>query len=157
MRPWVIAPYDLNIAAFIGRWAAAPIRECTHCRTFFTRLCGLIGGPAAERMMRSAKRQTENYAKALDEWPPFLVVVDVGCAMELRSDFKRQGKAHAPLSRSSELSDQPQPGPPHGAQDRGYSVGAGRHRCRPQDRDRLVSATSSSVRFCAGWKSLSSW
>lgn len=54
-------------------------------------------GPTAERMMRSAKRQAENYAKALDEWPPFLVIVDVGCAIELWSDFKRQGKAYAPF------------------------------------------------------------
>lgn len=50
-----------------------------------------------ETLMRNAKRQAENYAKALDEWPPFIVVVDVGRAIELWSDFGRQGKAYAPF------------------------------------------------------------
>ncbi|WP_395945601.1 class I SAM-dependent DNA methyltransferase [Brevundimonas sp.] len=50
-----------------------------------------------DRLMRAAKRQAENYAKALDEWPPFLVVVDVGRSIELWSDFARQGKAYAPF------------------------------------------------------------
>lgn len=54
-------------------------------------------GPRLEILMRNAKRQAENYAKALDEWPPFLVVVDVGRAIELWSDFGRQGKAYAPF------------------------------------------------------------
>ena len=49
---------------------------------------------ALDRLMRVAKRQAENYAKALDEWPPFLIVVDVGRAIELWSDFARQGKAY---------------------------------------------------------------
>ncbi len=48
-------------------------------------------------LMRNAKRQAEAYAKALDEWPPFLVVVDVGRAIELWSDFGRQGKAYVPF------------------------------------------------------------
>lgn len=52
---------------------------------------------ALETLMRNAKRQAENYAKALDEWPPFIVVVDVGRAIELWSDFGRQGKAYAPF------------------------------------------------------------
>lgn len=52
---------------------------------------------AWERLMRSAKRQAEGYAKALDEWPPFLVIVDVGRAIELWSDFTRQGKAYSPF------------------------------------------------------------
>jgi len=51
-----------------------------------------------QRLMRNAKRQAEAYAKALDEWPPFLVVVDVGRAIELWSDFGRQGKAYVPFS-----------------------------------------------------------
>ncbi|HEY1073145.1 class I SAM-dependent DNA methyltransferase [Brevundimonas sp.] len=50
-----------------------------------------------ETLMRNAKRQAENYAKALDEWPPFIVVVDVGRAIELWSDFGRQGKAYVPF------------------------------------------------------------
>lgn len=50
-----------------------------------------------EGLMRAAKRQAEQYAKALDEWPPFLIVVDVGRAIELWSDFARQGKVYAPF------------------------------------------------------------
>lgn len=49
---------------------------------------------ALDRLMRAAKRQAESYAKALDEWPPFLVIVDVGHAIELWSDFARQGKGY---------------------------------------------------------------
>ncbi len=50
---------------------------------------------AWDRLMRAAKRQAEGYAKALDEWPPFLVLVDVGRAIELWSDFARQGKGYS--------------------------------------------------------------
>ncbi len=42
-----------------------------------------------ERVMRAAKRQAEGYARALDEWPPFLVIVDVGNCIELWADFSR--------------------------------------------------------------------
>ncbi|GAW39980.1 hypothetical protein SH203_00367 [Brevundimonas sp. SH203] len=52
---------------------------------------------ALDRVMRIAKRQAENYAKALDEWPPFLITVDVGRSIELWSDFARQGKIYAPF------------------------------------------------------------
>lgn len=52
---------------------------------------------ALERLLRSAKRQAENYAKALPEWPPFIVVVDVGRSIELWADFARQGKAYVPF------------------------------------------------------------
>ena len=51
---------------------------------------------AVDRLMRAAKRQAENYAKALDEWPPFLIIVDVGRCIEVWSDFDRQGKAYIP-------------------------------------------------------------
>lgn len=56
-----------------------------------------VSDSAIERLMRAAKRQAEGYAKALDEWPPFLIVVDVGRAIELWSDFARQGKAYSPF------------------------------------------------------------
>ncbi len=56
-----------------------------------------LSNEAWDRLMRAAKRQAEGYAKALDEWPPFLIVVDVGRAIELWSDFGRQGKAYAPF------------------------------------------------------------
>jgi hypothetical protein len=48
-----------------------------------------------DALMRSARKQAENYARALDEWPPFLIVVDVGNVIELYSDFSRQGKNYA--------------------------------------------------------------
>jgi hypothetical protein len=48
-----------------------------------------------DALMRSARKQAENYARALDEWPPFLVVVDVGHVIELYADFSRQGKNYA--------------------------------------------------------------
>lgn len=48
-----------------------------------------------DALMRSARKQAENYARALEEWPPFLIVVDVGHAIELYSDFSRQGKNYA--------------------------------------------------------------
>lgn len=48
-----------------------------------------------DTLMRSARKQAENYARALEEWPPFLVVVDVGHVIELYSDFSRQGKNYA--------------------------------------------------------------
>jgi hypothetical protein len=48
-----------------------------------------------DAFMRSARKQAENYARALDEWPPFLIVVDVGHVIELYADFSRQGKNYA--------------------------------------------------------------
>src|SRR3984893_1809578 len=48
-----------------------------------------------DALMRSARRQAENYARALPEWPPFLIVVDVGHVIELYADFSRQGKNYA--------------------------------------------------------------
>jgi len=48
-----------------------------------------------DRLMRAARNQAEGYAKALDEWPPFLVIVDVGRVIELYADFSRQGKNYA--------------------------------------------------------------
>jgi len=48
-----------------------------------------------DALMRSARKQAENYARALEEWPPFLIVVDVGHVIELYADFSRQGKNYA--------------------------------------------------------------
>jgi hypothetical protein len=50
--------------------------------------------------MLRAKGQAEQYARALpveEGWPPFLVVVDVGHAIELYSDFSCAGKAYLPF------------------------------------------------------------
>jgi hypothetical protein len=49
--------------------------------------------------MLKAKGQAEQYARALpvgEGWPPFLVVVDVGHAIELYSEFSCTGKTYLP-------------------------------------------------------------
>ena len=48
-----------------------------------------------DRVMRAAKRQAEDYARALPKehgWPPFILVVDVGYVIEVYADFSGQGK-----------------------------------------------------------------
>ena len=48
--------------------------------------------------MRAAKRQAEDYARALPAehgWPPFILVVDVGHVFEVYADFSGQGKNYA--------------------------------------------------------------
>jgi hypothetical protein len=45
--------------------------------------------------MLRARGQAEQYAKALPEWPPFLVVVDVGHSIETYADFTGTGKHYA--------------------------------------------------------------
>ena len=49
---------------------------------------------SGERRMENARAQAEGYARALDEWPPFLVNVDLGRTIELWSGFKRNGKGY---------------------------------------------------------------
>ena len=49
-----------------------------------------------EAMIR-AHGQARNYARALPEWPPFLLVVDVGFCIDLYSDFARMGKGYLPF------------------------------------------------------------
>jgi hypothetical protein len=49
-------------------------------------------------LMMSARRQAEDYAKALpasEGWPPFLIVCDVGDCFEVYADFSGQGKNYA--------------------------------------------------------------
>jgi hypothetical protein len=49
-------------------------------------------------LMVNARRQAEDYAKALpasEGWPPFLIVCDVGHCFELYADFTGQGKNYA--------------------------------------------------------------
>jgi len=55
-------------------------------------------GRAWDTLMRQAREQAEGYARRLpveEGWPPFLVVVDVGRAIELYADFSLQGKFYA--------------------------------------------------------------
>jgi len=49
-------------------------------------------------LMLNARRQAEDYAKALpvsEGWPPFLIVCDVGHCFEIYADFTGQGKNYA--------------------------------------------------------------
>ena len=51
-----------------------------------------------DKVMRAAKQQAEDYARALPKehgWPPFLLVVDVGHVIEVYADFSGQGKNYA--------------------------------------------------------------
>ena len=51
-----------------------------------------------DKVMRAAKRQAEDYARALPKehgWPPFILVVDVGHMIEVYADFSGQGKNYA--------------------------------------------------------------
>ena len=51
-----------------------------------------------DKVMRAAKRQAEDYARALPKehgWPPFILVVDVGHVIEVYVDFSGQGKNYA--------------------------------------------------------------
>ena len=48
-----------------------------------------------DRAMEAARNQAERYARAVDgEWPPFLIVVDVGFCLDLYADFARMGKGY---------------------------------------------------------------
>ena len=56
------------------------------------------GARGWDRVMRAAKRQAEDYARALPKehgWPPFILVVDVGHVFEVYADFSGQGKNYA--------------------------------------------------------------
>jgi hypothetical protein len=57
----------------------------------------LRGTHGWDEAMRRAYYQAEDYAKALPEWPPFLVTVDVGHSIELYADFSLTGKAYLPF------------------------------------------------------------
>lgn len=55
---------------------------------------------AWDRMMKQARQQAENYAKYLPEWPPFLLIVDVGHVIEIYADFTGLGKRYKPFPDS---------------------------------------------------------
>ena len=49
-------------------------------------------------VMERARRQAERYARAIPgEWPPFLIVVDVGHCLQLYADFTQSGKNYQPF------------------------------------------------------------
>lgn len=55
-------------------------------------------GRAWDQLMINARRQAEDYARALPAshgWPPFVLVCDVGHCIEVYADFSGQGKNYA--------------------------------------------------------------
>ena len=59
-----------------------------------------VGGKAFDDAMLRARGQAEQYARALpaaEGRPPFLIVVDVGNAVELYSEFTRSGATYTPF------------------------------------------------------------
>ncbi len=56
---------------------------------------GIRGTTTWDAAMLRARGQAEQYAKAFPEWPPFLIVVDVGYSIETYADFTGTGKHYA--------------------------------------------------------------
>jgi hypothetical protein len=56
---------------------------------------GVRGTGTWDAAMLRARGQAEQYAKALPEWPPFLIVIDVGHSIETYADFTGTGKHYA--------------------------------------------------------------
>lgn len=59
-----------------------------------------VAGKGFDDAMQRARGQAESYARALPAWegrPPFLVVVDVGNAIELYAEFSRSGATYTPF------------------------------------------------------------
>lgn len=79
---------------------------------FFAGSAKVKGKPAKtgwDQIMLSARRQAEDYARALPVdhgYPPFLLIADVGHVIEVYADFSGQGKnyAHFPDRQSFRLS-----------------------------------------------------
>tara|TARA_R110002072_G_scaffold202482_1_gene360370 strand:- start:769 stop:4203 length:3435 start_codon:yes stop_codon:yes gene_type:complete len=56
------------------------------------------GTPGWSRAMWKAREQAKSYAEAIPgEWPPFLVVTDVGYCFDLYADFTGSGKSYEPF------------------------------------------------------------
>ena len=88
-------PYDHDATA--GRVADSPLRYTPYPTKRGTAVRGTKGWDLA---MLKAKGQAEQYARALpvgEGWPPFLVVVDVGHAIEIYSEFSCTGKSYLPF------------------------------------------------------------
>jgi hypothetical protein len=69
--------------------SAAPIRH--------KRGTAVRGTAAWSQAMERAYGQAAQYARALPEWPPFLIVVDVGYVFAVYANFARDGKAYLPF------------------------------------------------------------
>ena len=56
------------------------------------------GTAAWDKAMQAARNQAKGYAEAIPgEWPPFLIVVDVGYCFDLYADFSGSGKSYVPF------------------------------------------------------------
>jgi hypothetical protein len=56
------------------------------------------GTTAWDQAMVKARQQAKRYAEALPgEWPPFLIVVDIGYCFDLYADFSQSGKNYTPF------------------------------------------------------------
>lgn len=55
------------------------------------------GTPAWDLAMVKARQQARRYAEALPDWPPFLMVFDVGHCFDLYADFSGTGKHYVPF------------------------------------------------------------
>ncbi|MCY2996001.1 MAG: class I SAM-dependent DNA methyltransferase [Planctomycetota bacterium] len=55
------------------------------------------GTSSWEQAMGKARQQAKRYAEALPEWPPFLIVADVGCCFDVYADFSQSGKNYIPF------------------------------------------------------------
>jgi hypothetical protein len=62
---------------------------------------GIRGTETWDAAMVRARGQAEQYAKALPEWPPFLIVVDVGHSIETYADFAGLGKHYTQFPDSN--------------------------------------------------------
>ena len=51
-----------------------------------------------DKAMRKARNQAERYAKLVPDWPPFLLVCDVGHCLDLYADFSGTGKHYRPFT-----------------------------------------------------------
>ncbi len=78
--------------------------EAAEALATVTRMAKKLAGTAArgtagwDRAMQAARKQAKGYAEAIpDEWPPFLIVVDVGYCFDLYADFTGSGKNYVPF------------------------------------------------------------
>src|SRR5260370_5730868 len=62
---------------------------------------GVRGTGTWDTAMLRARGQAEQYAKALPEWPPFLIIIDVGHSIETYADFTGTGKHYAQFPDTS--------------------------------------------------------
>ncbi len=71
----------------------------THTKSISRRTGTAVRGTAGwDRAMQAARNQVKGYAEAIsDEWPPFLVVVDIGYCFDLYADFTGSGKNYVPF------------------------------------------------------------